>query len=135
MNQFPSDFPHTLTGFGGDPSLDRAQHRERSKKCPVILVHGNASKSVHPKFGMETMKAFLKGEEYQDCEIWAMDYLGENNGSHELFSVHRNRIDAFVSWGWDYFGKSRGPQVLDRSDAARIDWEEDTAPEPATATR
>jgi NADH:quinone reductase (non-electrogenic) len=52
-----------------------------------------------------------------------------------LMTGVRNRIDAFVSWGWDYFGKSRGPQVLDRSDAARIDWEEDAAPEPVTAPR
>src|SRR5512133_2547443 len=52
-----------------------------------------------------------------------------------LMSGVRNRIDAFVSWGWDYFGKTRGPQVLDRSDAARIDWEEDAAPEPLTAAR
>ena len=34
----------------------------------------------------------------------------------------RNRIDAFVDWGWDYFSTTRGPQVLDRADAARIDW-------------
>jgi NADH dehydrogenase len=52
-----------------------------------------------------------------------------------LMSGVRNRIDAFINWGWDYFGKSRGPQVLDRSDAARIDWEEDAAPEPVTAAR
>jgi NADH dehydrogenase len=39
-----------------------------------------------------------------------------------LMSGFRNRIDAFIEWGWDYFGKSRGPQVLDRSDVARIDW-------------
>jgi NADH:ubiquinone reductase (H+-translocating) len=52
-----------------------------------------------------------------------------------LMTGVRNRIDAFVSWGWDYFGKSRGPQVLDRTDAARIDWEEDAAPEPVTAAR
>jgi NADH dehydrogenase len=32
------------------------------------------------------------------------------------------RVEAFVSWAWDYFSKSRGSQVLDRSDAARIDW-------------
>jgi NADH dehydrogenase len=42
-----------------------------------------------------------------------------------LMTGVRNRIDAFVAWGWDYFSKQRGPQVLDRSDAARIDWEED----------
>ena len=42
----------------------------------------------------------------------------------------RNRIDAFITWGWDYFSQARGPQVLDRSEAARIDWEEDASPEP-----
>jgi NADH dehydrogenase len=49
-----------------------------------------------------------------------------------LMSGVRNRIDAFVDWAWDYFTKSRGPQVLDRSDAARIDWgkDEDIPPQP-----
>jgi NADH:ubiquinone reductase (H+-translocating) len=40
----------------------------------------------------------------------------------------RNRIDAFVAWGWDNFSSSRGPQVLDRADVAQIDWDEDRAP-------
>jgi NADH:quinone reductase (non-electrogenic) len=48
-----------------------------------------------------------------------------------LMTGVRNRVDAFVSWGSDYFSKQRGPQVLDRSDAARIDWGEDSADEPA----
>jgi NADH:ubiquinone reductase (H+-translocating) len=57
-------------------------------------------------------------------------------GVHALLMTGvRNRIDAFVSWGGDYFSKTRGPQVLDRSDAARIDWGEDAAPEPATTAR
>ena len=43
----------------------------------------------------------------------------------------RNRIDAFVAWGWDNFSSSRGPQVLDRADAAHIDWDEDRAPSPS----
>ena len=43
----------------------------------------------------------------------------------------RNRIDAFVAWGWDNFSSSRGPQVLDRADAAQIDWDEDRAPSPS----
>ena len=42
-----------------------------------------------------------------------------------LLSGVRQRVDAFVSWAWDYFTKSRGPQVLDRSDVARIDWNDD----------
>ena len=48
-----------------------------------------------------------------------------------LMTGVRNRVDAFVTWGSDYFTSARGPQVLDRSDAVRIDWGEDTAPEPA----
>jgi NADH:ubiquinone reductase (H+-translocating) len=58
-----------------------------------------------------------------------------------LMSGFRNRIDAFVDWGWDYFSKSRSGQVLDRSDASRIDWDEDPgtddspgAQEPEAAT-
>jgi NADH dehydrogenase len=42
-----------------------------------------------------------------------------------LMTGVRNRIDAFISWGWNYFGMSGGPQVLDRSDLARIDWDDD----------
>jgi NADH dehydrogenase len=45
-----------------------------------------------------------------------------------LMNGVRNRIDAFVSWGSDSFSKQRGPQVLDRTDEARIDWEQDAAP-------
>jgi NADH:ubiquinone reductase (H+-translocating) len=50
-----------------------------------------------------------------------------------LMTGVRNRVDAFINWGWDYFTESRGPQVLDRTAAARIDWDEDRAPEPAAA--
>jgi NADH dehydrogenase len=48
-----------------------------------------------------------------------------------LMTGVRNRVDAFVAWGWDYFTKARGPQVLDRPEAARIDWGDDAVPEPA----
>ncbi len=50
-----------------------------------------------------------------------------------LMTGVRNRVDAFINWGWDYFTKSRGPQVLDRAEDARIDWDEDVAPEPRAA--
>jgi NADH dehydrogenase len=50
-----------------------------------------------------------------------------------LMTGVRNRIDAFVDWGWDYFTKARGPQVLDRADIARINWDEDVAPDRETA--
>jgi len=39
-----------------------------------------------------------------------------------LMSGTRQRVDAFISWSWDYFRKLDGPEELDSSDAARIDW-------------
>jgi NADH:quinone reductase (non-electrogenic) len=50
-----------------------------------------------------------------------------------LMSGVRNRVDAFINWGSDYFTSRRGPQVLDRADAAQIDWQDDNELETATA--
>jgi NADH dehydrogenase len=43
-----------------------------------------------------------------------------------LMSGVRNRVDAFITWGSDYFTSNRGPQILDRADAAQIDWQDDS---------
>jgi NADH:ubiquinone reductase (H+-translocating) len=45
-----------------------------------------------------------------------------------LMTGVRNRVEGFLDWGWDAFSRTRGPQVLDRSEAARIDWDEDRVP-------
>src|SRR5262245_3120223 len=42
-----------------------------------------------------------------------------------LMTGIRTRLEAFMQWAWDHFSTTRGPQVLDRSDVARIDWEDD----------
>jgi NADH:quinone reductase (non-electrogenic) len=42
-----------------------------------------------------------------------------------LLSGTRNKIDAFMAWGWDYFSKDRATAMVDRPDAARIDWGDD----------
>lgn len=44
-----------------------------------------------------------------------------------LMTGTRNRVDAFIDWSSDYFGH-REHQALDRSEAPRIDWGEDTDP-------
>jgi NADH dehydrogenase len=52
-------------------------------------------------------------------------------GVHSMLMTGvRNRIDAFVNWAWDYFSGDRGPQVLDRTGAAKIDWGEDRVEVP-----
>jgi len=50
-----------------------------------------------------------------------------------LMSGVRNRVDAFITWGSDYFTSRRGPQILDRADAAQIDWQDDSEPEAVAA--
>jgi hypothetical protein len=50
-----------------------------------------------------------------------------------LMSGIRSRVEAFIDWTWTYFTRFRGPQLLDRSDAARINWQEDAQP-PSEAT-
>jgi NADH:ubiquinone reductase (H+-translocating) len=49
-----------------------------------------------------------------------------------LLTGARNRSQTFVDWGFDYFTRSRGPQILDRSAVTPIDWS-DTAPPPTAA--
>ena len=39
----------------------------------------------------------------------------------------RDKIEAIIDWGWERFSKTGGPRVLDRGDAAKIDWEDDPA--------
>src|SRR5215207_4936335 len=95
MNVFPRDFSATLTGFGGDARKNREEHRRAIKRTPVILVHGNAAHSAHPKWGMEIMRGFLKAAGYEDSEIWATDYLGENNTNTDLNDPHSNHIAKF----------------------------------------
>lgn len=51
-------------------------------------------------------------------------------------------IDAFISWGWDYFSRDRAAAIVDRPDDARLNWEDDDEGEepesdlgPASVTR
>ena len=47
-------------------------------------------------------------------------------GVHALLMTGvRNRVDAFINWGWEYFSGGRGPQILDRKVMAQIDWGDD----------
>jgi NADH dehydrogenase len=49
-----------------------------------------------------------------------------------LMSGVRQRIEAFVTWGWNYLGRSPLVQVLDRSDEPRINWGDDVGSENAS---
>ena len=42
-----------------------------------------------------------------------------------LMSGIHQRVDAFVSWAWDFFGSARASSLIDDPDKARIDWGDD----------
>ncbi len=46
----------------------------------------------------------------------------------------KSKIEAFIDWGWDGFSKTGGPHVLDRGDAAQIDWDDDALVSPAASS-
>jgi NADH dehydrogenase len=50
-----------------------------------------------------------------------------------LMSGVHERVDAFVSWAWDFLGHSRTSAIIDDPDAARIDWGDDDEETPAPA--
>jgi NADH dehydrogenase len=49
-----------------------------------------------------------------------------------LMTGVRTRVETVVDWTWTLFSKTRGPQILDRADAAQIDWGDADEP-PGTA--
>jgi NADH:ubiquinone reductase (H+-translocating) len=42
-----------------------------------------------------------------------------------LLTTVRAKIETFVEWGWDYFGKAHADPVLDRTSQANINWNAD----------
>ncbi len=51
-----------------------------------------------------------------------------------LMTGTRAKIEAVIDWGWDRFSKTGGPHVLDRGDAAVIDWDDDPlVPAPSSS--
>ena len=58
-------------------------------------------------------------------ELAHMAWLGVHAS---LMTGTRAKIETFVDWAWDGFSKTGGgPHVLDRGDAAEIDWDDDPA--------
>ncbi len=55
-------------------------------------------------------------------ELGHMAWLGVHAS---LMTGTRSKIDAVVDWAWDGFTKTGGPHVLDRGDAADINWDDD----------
>ena len=62
-------------------------------------------------------------------ELARMAWLGVHAS---LMVGARAKIEAIINWSWDGFTKTGGPHVLDRAEAAEIDWGQEPAM-PASA--
>jgi NADH:ubiquinone reductase (H+-translocating) len=109
----------------------------------VALQSGQAAAdNILAEFEGKPRKSF----DYRDKGIMAMIGRGAaiaevGAGHHEVhgqlahmawLGVHaslmtgtRDKIEAIIDWGWDRFSKTGGPHVLDRGEAARINWDDD----------
>ena len=52
-----------------------------------------------------------------------------------LMSGVHERVDAFLSWGWDFLGSSRSGAFVDEPGVARIDWGDETDDNGVTGGR
>jgi NADH dehydrogenase FAD-containing subunit len=104
-----------LADLAGKP---RTPFRYHDKGIMAMISHNAAvvemGQARHELHGMVAVAAWLGVHAY-------------------LLSGIRTRIEAFVDWTWTYFTRARGPQVLDRSDAARINWQDDLEERPESS--
>lgn len=96
-----------VASFAGDPRKPFAYH---DKGIMAMIGRGAAIAEV--------------GKRHHEIhgEMAHMAWLGVHAA---LMTGTKAKIEAFVDWAWDGFTKTSGPQVLDRGDAAEIDWDDD----------
>ena len=130
-----------IVGKDGKPLPQLASVAEQSGKwCTRNIVADLAGKPRRP------FAYFDKGIMAMIGRNAAVAEVGEHR--HELegviafaswLGVHallltsmRARMEAFVEWAWDYFGRPTGDAILDEPEQARIDWSDDDE-EPAAS--
>jgi NADH:quinone reductase (non-electrogenic) len=105
-----------VADFAGKPRKDFAY---KDKGIMAMIGRGAAIAEV--------------GEHHHEVhgQLAHMAWLGVHAA---LMTGTRSKIEAVIEWGWDRFSKTGGPHVLDRGDAAQIDWDDDPVVAAAAGT-
>jgi NADH:ubiquinone reductase (H+-translocating) len=77
----------------------------------------------------EAIAAIGKNHHEVHGQLAHMAWLGVHA---QLMTGTRAKMEAIIDWSWDRFSKTGGPHVLDRGDAAEIDWSDDIVAVPST---
>ncbi len=93
------------------------------KSRPSFRYHDKGIMAMigHPRFGRGAAVAEMGAHHHElHGPIAFAAWLGVHAW---LLNGIRAKVDAFISWGWDYFSSNRAASsIIDRPDAARIDW-------------
>jgi NADH dehydrogenase len=149
----------TVTGIPGVYVLGDAANIRNEDGDPLPQLGSVAQQSgkwaatnIARRFDGHDEKPF----EYHDKGIMAM--IGRNaaiaelgKGRHEIdgpfafaawLGVHatllegtRQKLGAFMTWGWDYASKKRPTALADRPDAYAIDWDDDDPTDAPDASK
>lgn len=121
---YPKDFPQItdaggagagqpITGWGGDPTKDRAGNRAALKRTPVILIHGNGQSAFgsiidfQTDFSWKSMYKNLRDRGYNNSEIWSFSYLGRMVFMAQLDKPYSTNVDDvrnFIDAVREYLG-------------------------------
>jgi choline dehydrogenase-like flavoprotein len=124
---------------GNQEAKDRLYHQLKEMLKDLGMHHGHLlphhafeyrDKGIMAMIGRGAAVAEV-GKNHHEIhgELAHMAWLGVHAS---LMTGTKSKIEAFVDWAWDGFSKTGGPHVLDRGDAAQIDWDDDdTIPAPA----
>lgn len=106
-----------LATFEGKPRKDFSYH---DKGIMAMIGHGAAIAEV--------------GERHHEIhgQLAHMAWLGVHAS---LMTGTRAKIEAIIDWSWDRFSKTGGPHVLDRDEAAEIDWSDDQVVVPSASNQ
>jgi NADH:ubiquinone reductase (H+-translocating) len=131
-----------ITGADGKPLPQLASVAEQSGKwCAKNIAAVIAGESEQPFRYLDKGIMAMIGRNAAVAEVG--EHRHELQGSiafaawlgvhAALLTTARAKIETFVEWGWDYFGKAHADPVLDRASQIDINWndeEEETGSGP-----
>ena len=133
------DIANIPSGDGkSHPQLGSVALQSGSSAAKTILAH-REGKLAKPFSYLDKGTMAMIGRGAAVAQVHGVELHGKAAflawlGVHAaLMTGGSNRVDAFKSWAIDFFGKERAPEALDRSGAARMQWEDD-AVETAAAS-
>jgi NADH dehydrogenase len=123
-----------IVGKDGKPLPQLASVAEQSGKwCAKNIVAAIAGEPEQPFHYLDKGIMAMIGRNAAVAEVG--EHRNELHGTvafaawlgvhAALLTTARAKIETFIEWGWDYFGRSHADPVLDRMSQANIDWNAD----------